>query len=69
MEAAAGGVLRDLLAATEAIGDEDGVRASGADGGQKAAFGEGLGDLELIAFKAEGAGHADVYKRQGRCPC
>jgi len=58
VDGAAAGVLRDLLAAAEAIGNEDGLGRSGADGGQENAFAESLGDFKLVAFEAEGAGHA-----------
>ena len=54
----AGGVLGDLFAATEAVGDEDVGWGGGSDGWQEDSFGEGLGDLEFFFFKAEGACHA-----------
>ena len=50
--------LRDLLAATEAVGDEDGSRSGGFDGGEQILVGDGFRDFELIRLKAEGAGHA-----------
>jgi len=55
---AARGVLRDLLAATEAIGDEESVGRGAADGGQQDAFTEDLRDLEFFALEAERPGHA-----------
>jgi len=50
--------LGDLLAATEAVGNDEGEGAGGLDGRQKAVVGDGLGDLEFICFEAEGSGHA-----------
>jgi hypothetical protein len=58
VKTAAVGVLRDLLAAAEAVCDEDGVRACGTHGREKGTLGECLRDVELIAFEAKGAGHA-----------
>jgi hypothetical protein len=58
VDGAAAGVLRDLLAATEPVSDEDGLRGGGADGGQQYAFAEGLGDCEFVVFEAERASHA-----------
>ena len=58
VDGAAAGVLCDLLAATETVGDEDGLGRSGADGRQQNALAESLGDFKLVAFEAEGAGHA-----------
>lgn len=58
MHCAAGRVLGDLFAATEAVGDEDVCRGGGTDGGQEDAFAEGLGNGVVFAFEAERAGHA-----------
>jgi hypothetical protein len=58
VDSAARCILRDLLAAAEAVGDEDGFRRGGADGGEKYALAESLRDGELIALETEGAGHA-----------
>ncbi|MGB9145410.1 MAG: hypothetical protein WCC14_06295, partial [Acidobacteriaceae bacterium] len=58
MNGAARGVLRDLLAATEAIGDEEGFGRGVADRGQKDALAEDLRDLEFFALEAERPGHA-----------
>lgn len=58
MKCPAGAVLNDLLAATEAIGDKDGLRSGLADGGQENAFGESLRNLEFFALEAKGASHA-----------
>ena len=52
------GELIDLLAATEAVGDDDGGGAGGLDGGKQAVVGDGPRDLEFVGFEAEGAGHA-----------
>ena len=68
VEGAARRVLGDLLAAAEAVGDEDGFGRSGADGGQENALADGLRDSEFFAFEAEGACHAaaaGVQKRDG----
>src|SRR6185437_12360010 len=54
----AGRVLGDLLAATKFVGNEKGFRRGAPDGGQKHPLGQGLRNLELLALKAEGAGHA-----------
>ena len=51
------GVLGDLFGATEAVGEDGGLRVV-ADGGQENSVGEGLGDFVFIFFEAEGAGHA-----------
>jgi hypothetical protein len=58
MEGVARGVLTDLLAATEAVGYEDGLRIGLAYGGQEDAIGEDLRDFELFALEAERASHA-----------
>ena len=58
VDGAAAGVLRDLLAATEPVSDEDGLGRGGADGGQQNAFAEGLGDFKFVMLEAEGAIHA-----------
>jgi hypothetical protein len=58
VDCAAGGILRDLLAAAEAVGDEDGFGRGGADGGEENPFAERLGDDEFFALEAERAGHA-----------
>ena len=50
--------LTDLLAATEAVGDDDGGGSGGTDGGQQAIFCDGFGDFEFVGFKAKGSGHA-----------
>ena len=54
----AGGVLGDLFAATEAVGDEDVCGGGVACGWQEDAFAEGLRDSVMFAFEAEGACHA-----------
>src|ERR1039458_10124745 len=50
--------LIDLLAATEAVGDNDGRRRGGVDRRQQAKIGDGFGDFDLIHLKAEGPCHA-----------
>ena len=42
MDRVAVGVLRDLFAAAEAVGYEDRVGGSGADGGEEDTFAEGI---------------------------
>ena len=51
-------VLGDLLAAAESVTDEDVTRRGSSDGGEQNAFGQSLGDGELLFFKAKGPGHA-----------
>jgi hypothetical protein len=52
-------VLGDLLAAAEAVGDDEPVCWSLADGGEELEFADGLGDfVVLAAMEAEGSGHA-----------
>ncbi len=58
VEGAAARILGDLFAATEAVGNENGLRLRVANGRQKDAFGECLGDLVFFALEAEGASHA-----------
>jgi hypothetical protein len=50
--------LCDLLAATEAVGDDEGFRTGGVDCGQQTVVGDGFRDLEFIGFEAEGSGHS-----------
>lgn len=54
----AGGVLGDLFAATEAVGDEDVGWGGAACGWQEDSFAEGLRDGVVLAFKAKRACHA-----------
>ena len=49
---------RDLLAATEAVGDDDRLGTGGLDGGEQTVVGDGSGDFELVGLEAEGSGHA-----------
>ena len=58
MERASRGILRYLLGAAEAVGDDEGLRRGVADGGEQDSVGEGLGDVVFVGFEAEGAGHA-----------
>ena len=58
MEGAAVGHLGDLLAAAEAIGDDQPVGGGAANGGEEFEFADGLGDFVFVVFEAEGAGHA-----------
>ena len=51
------GVLGDLFAAAEAVGDDDGLFII-ADGREQDALAEGLGDFVFVVLEAEGAGHA-----------
>jgi hypothetical protein len=69
MEGLARGQLRDLLAATEAVGDDDGGWAGGLDGGEQALVGDGLGDFEFVGLEAEGAGHAAAAGLDGARRC
>ena len=50
--------LVDLLAATEAVGDDEGAGRGGVDGGEQVMVGDGFGDFELVGFKPEWPGHA-----------
>ena len=50
--------LSDLFAATEAVGNHDGIRPGGLNGGQQVLVGDGFRYFELIGFKAERASHA-----------
>src|SRR5579871_2003866 len=54
----ASGSLRDLLAATEPVGDDQPVVGRAADGGEKFQLSDGSGDVVLVALEAEGASHA-----------
>jgi len=57
--------LRDLLAATETVGKDDGGWAGGLNGGEQALVGDGLGDLEFAGFEAEGACHSTAAGLDG----
>ena len=54
----AAGVLRDLFAATEAVGDDNRGRIGRAHGRQKDALAKRLRDLIFVALKAERPGHS-----------
>src|SRR5258708_27669327 len=56
VEGAGGVVLGDLLAAAEAVADDDGFGFA-ADSGKEDAFGQCLRDLVLVLLEGEGAGH------------
>ena len=58
MQGMAGRALGDLLAATEAVGDDQPVGRGLADGGEKFEFADGDRDVVLVLFKAKRAGHA-----------
>ena len=58
MEGLARGQLRNLLAATESVGEDDGGRAGGLNGWQQALIGNGFGDFKFAGFEAEGACHS-----------
>lgn len=58
MERATRGILGNLFAATESVGYQEGFGSSATNRGHEDAFGEGLGNLELLALKAERACHA-----------
>src|SRR5271170_3918374 len=58
MEGLAVGQLRNLLAATEAVGNDDGGWPGGLDGGEQALVGDDLRDFKFAGFEAEGAGHS-----------
>jgi hypothetical protein len=51
-------ILGDLLAATEAIGDDESFGRGTADGRQQHPFGESLRYGKLLLLKTEGASHA-----------
>ena len=50
--------LGDLLAATEAVGDDQPVGRRPADGGKEFEFADGDRQVVLVGLEAEGAGHA-----------
>ena len=52
------GQLRDLLAATETVGDKDRGWGGGLNGGQEILVGNGLGNFKFSGFKAEWARHS-----------
>ncbi len=58
MHGLASSELTDLLAATEAIGDDDGHGSCGPDSRQQTVFGNLFGNLELVRLKSKRAGHA-----------
>src|SRR5690349_3187855 len=58
MEGLAAGELGDLLAAGEAIGDDERVGAGAADGGQERALSDPNRDVVVVLLETEGAGHA-----------
>ena len=58
MQGVAVGFLRDLFAATEAIGDDEPVGGGLANGGQEFEFSNGFGNVVGGFFEAEGSGHA-----------
>ena len=58
VEGVAVGALGDLLAATEAVGDDEPVGRGVADGGEEFEFADGHGDVVLVVLEAEGSGHA-----------
>ena len=49
--------MGDLLAATEAVGDDEPVGWGAANGREEFEFADGHGDVIFLAFEAEGAGH------------
>ncbi len=57
MEGLARGQLRDLLAATETISEDDGGWAGGLNGREQTLAGDGFGDFKFAGFEAEGACH------------
>ena len=57
MEGLARGQLRDLLAATETISEDDGGWACGLNGGQQTLISDDSGDFKFAGFEAERAGH------------
>ena len=52
------GQLRDLLAATETVGDKDRGWGGGLNGGQEILVGDGLRNFKFSGFKAEWARHS-----------
>ena len=54
--------LRDLLAATEAVDDDQPVGRGLADGGKEFEFADGHGDVVFAVFEAEGASHATAAR-------
>ena len=57
------GALRDLFAATEAVGDDQAVGRGLADRGQKFQFADRDRDVVLLFLEAERAGHAATARR------
>src|ERR1700722_13961098 len=57
VEGAAGGGLKNLLAAAEAVRDDEGVQRRLSQRGQQHAFTGGLRDRVFITLEAEGSGH------------
>ena len=55
---ASGPALLDLGAAAETVGQDQGLRSSGPDGGQENPFGAGHGDVIVAGFEAEVPGQA-----------
>jgi hypothetical protein len=47
-----------LLAATEAIRNDDGGGSGGVDGGEQIKVGDGFGDFEFLSLESKWAGHA-----------
>ena len=58
MERMAIGLLRDLLAATETIGDDEPVGRSAADGGKKFKFADGFRNVVFVFFKSKSSRHS-----------
>src|SRR5580692_9514797 len=65
MEGAAVGHLGDLLAAAEAIGDDQPVGGGAANGGEEFEFADGGGNFVFVALEAERSGHAAASGRGG----
>ena len=55
--------LRDLLAATETVGDDEPVGWSLADGGQEFEFADGFRDLVFVLLETECSRHAAASRR------
>ena len=50
--------IADLVAATGSVGNDEGFVGGGADGGQQIQLSHLHGDVVVLGFVAEGAGHA-----------
>src|ERR1700719_2226183 len=62
MERVTACALRDLLATTESVGDDEPVGGRVANSREKFEFANGRGDFVLVVLEAEGSGHATASR-------